>query len=478
MSDPLSDPRAADLLSADPGEVWVLASVFRQVGQEAQSIAGVLRGAPQSATWQGAAADAFRSTVGQLPGELDNVQSSYEAVASALSAYEGELTTLKGSFERLAQQLGAARSSLGSAQGQLSGAQSSLTTALAAPHAKPTSPAVQSAHDAVQAANGAVSRMQGEVTGLESQGMALLGQFQGARDHCQGTVSSACSQAPHQSWWDHLMGDVGNWMSDAGHFFVAIGKGIWSGVTGLPGALVDWVEHPSWKTFAKLAEDVAITASVVLLVTGVGEFLLPEEGLAAAALSGANEAADAVATGASLDGAAAQGGQAADDALHGNYRAAEGDLANGGLDLLTTLPGAMGAPELGDILPSARAADVAEEDAGVLKAFEQSRAAGQTPTQALRAMSSEDSQLVLKEAGLTSGKLSNLGPAQQASLLQNLRNPARMVESAEQNAKVLGIKALPLKTAVDYGFDKVVTEPLQSYDQQKIDALLGVTESG
>src|SRR3984885_5472316 len=260
MSDPLSDPRAADLLSADPGEVWVLAAVFRQVAGEAQSIAGALRGAPNEATWTGAAATAFRNTVGQLPSELDKVEQSYQDVARALDAYETRLAELKPAFQRLAEQLGSARGALTGAQGQLTGAQNHLTSALAAPHAKATSPGVQNAQDAVQTASGAVSRLQGELSGLEAQGFALLSQFQGVRDGCTGKVSSACSLAPHQSWWDHFMGDVGNWMTGAGHFFKAMGLGIYHGVTGLPGALVDWVEHPSWKTFAKLAEDIAITA--------------------------------------------------------------------------------------------------------------------------------------------------------------------------------------------------------------------------
>ena len=479
MSDPLSDPRAADLLSADPGEVWLLAALFRQVGGEAQAIAGALRGAPNQATWTGGAASAFRNTVGQLPGELEKVQQSYEDVAGALSAYESQLADLKAAFQRVAAQLGSAQSALGGAQGQLANAQGNLTTQLSAPHAKSTSPAVQNAHDAVQTASGTVTRVQGEISGLQTQGFAILNQFQGARDGCQGKISSACSLAPHQSWWDHLMSDVGNWMTDAGHFFKAIGLGIYHGVTGLPGALVDWVEHPSWKTFAKLAEDIAITASVVLLVTGVGEWLLPEEGLLAAGFSAANGAADAVATGASLDAAGAEGVGAADDALHGNYSAAEGDLVNMGLDALTTVPGAMGAPELGDMLPSARAADAAEEDAGVLKAFDQSVEGGKSWTQSLLSMSAEQKSTVLEEAGLPAGtKLTDLSPEAQAKVLQNLQSPTKMLEGAEQNAKLLHIKSLPLKTAIDYGFDKAVTDPLQDYDQHKIDALIGVPAAG
>ena len=307
MSDPLSDPRAADLEAADPGEVWALASIFRQVAGEAASTAGGLRGAPQGATWTGTAADAFRTTIGQLPGELDKVQQSYQAVAVGLDGYESELATVKAAFQRLAQQLGSARSGLAGAQGQLSSAQSQLSGALSAPHATASTPAVQSGQEAVSAASGAIGRMQGEVGGLESQGFALLDRFQSARDGCTGRVSSACSLAPHQSWWDHAMHDVGNWMRDTGHFLAAVGKGVWNGVTGLPGAVVNFIEHPSWKTFAKLAEDVAITASVVLLVTGVGELLLPEEAAAAGLLASTGEAADTVATVANAAGVDAEG---------------------------------------------------------------------------------------------------------------------------------------------------------------------------
>ena len=479
MGDPLSDPRAGDLLSADPGEVWVLSALFRQVGTEAQGIASALRGAPNEATWTGSAASAFRANVGQLPSQLDKVQQSYEDVAGALSSYESELNDVKPAFQRLAEQLGNARSALSGAQGQLATAQGNLTHTLSAPNAKASTPAVQNAHDAVQSASGTVSRLQGDVTGLEAQGFALLDRFQGARDGCQGKVSSACSLAPHESWWDHMMSDVGNWMTDAGHFFKAIGLGIYHGVTGLPGALVDWVEHPSWKTFAKLAEDIAITASVVLLVTGVGEWLLPEEGLLAAGFSAVNGAADAVATGASLDAAGAEGVGAADDAIHGNYSAAKGDLVNMGLDALTTVPGAMGAPELGDALPSVRAADAAEEDAGVLKAFDTSVEGGKSWTQSILSMSSEEKSTVLERAGLPEGtKLTDLSPEAQVKVLQNLKNPTSMLEGAEQNAKLLHIKSLPLKTAIDYGFDKAVTDPLQDYDQRRIDALLGLPASG
>ncbi len=475
MSDPLSDPRAADLLSADPGEVWILAALFRQVGTEAQGIAGALRGAPHEATWTGAAASAFRANVGQLPSQLDKVQQSYEDVAGALSSYESELNDVKPAFRHIAEQLGNARGALSGAQGQLANAQGNLTNALAAPHAKATSPAVQNAHDAVQSASGTVLRMQGEVSGLEAQGFALLNRFQGARDGCQGKVSNACSLAPHQSWWDHVMSDVGNWMKDAGHFAWGVIDTAYHGVIGLPGAFMAFAEHPSWKTFEKFAEDVAITASVALLFCGIGEWLLPEECVLAGALDTASDVFDAVATGASLDGAGAEVGQGVEDGVEGHFSAMGADFADAALDLGTTLPGALGAPELGDALPGSIAADNAEDAVTAVKGFAGKMDGGLNDVQALRAMtSSEDRELVLATAGMKDG----MTPAERTAFLDKLGNGKELVESAEKSAKLANIKALPLKSLVNVGTDKFVMEPLLDHAKGDINQLLGQPAAG
>jgi uncharacterized protein YukE len=475
MSDPLSDPRAADLLSAEPGEVWLLAALFRQVGSEAQGIAGALRGAPDQATWTGGAASAFRANVGQLPAQLDKVQQSYEDVASALSVYESDLADVKPAFQRLAEQLGNARGALGGAQGQLTNDQGTLTTALSAPHAKSTSPAVQSAHDAVQAASGTVSRLQGEVSGLEAQGFALLNRFQGARDGCQGKVSSACSLAPHQSWWDHVMSDVGNWMKDAGHFTWGVIDTAYHGVVGLPGAFMAFAEHPSWKTFEKFAEDVAITASIALLFCGVGEWLLPEECMVAGALDTASDVFDTVATGASLDSAGAEVGQGVEDGVHGNFSAMGADFADAALDLGTTLPGALGAPALGDALPGSIAADDAEDAVTAVKGYAGKLDGGLNEVQALRAMtSSEDRGMVLEAAGMKDG----MTPAERTAFLDKLGNGKELVESAENSAKLANIKALPLKSLVNVGTDKFVMDPLVDHAKGDINQLLGQPAAG
>ena len=473
MSDPLSDPRAHDLLSADPGEVWSLASLFRGVAHQAEGTAAGLRGAQHDATWTGAAADTFRSKVGQLPSELDKVSSSYQQVADALSSYEGQLAGVKADFRRLADQLGTTRSSLNGAQGQLSSAQGTLHSALQAPHATAATPAVQDAHSAVSAASGSVSRLQGDVSNLESRAYALLDHFATLRDNCAGRVLFAASVAPSESFWHHAWHDVSNWMHDAGHFMAAVGKGIWKGVTGLPGAVVDFVEHPSWKTFGKLAEDVAITASVVLLVTGVGEVLLPEEMALASTVGGVADGAEAVSSAAGSAGAAAETGQAANDAVHGRWGQAGDDLANAGIDYAA---GAL--PSLGDALPASRAAEAAAGSSDALGAYSRSVAEGATPVQALGAMTSEDRALVLEGAGVGQGGLAAMSAAERSAFLQNLANPTSVAANAARTAERLKLAALPGKTAVDFVQEKVVVDPSVEATKAKVAQALGVETAG
>ena len=201
MGDPLSDPRAAQLLSADPAEVESLASAFHRVAFQAQTAIDGLHGAHNAATWTGDAATAFRSQLGKLPRDLQKVEQSYGETASALDRYGAELGPLKSQFRSLASQISSAQSSLTSAQGNLSTAQNNLSTATSAPKAKPSSPAVVNAHSAVQSASGAVGRLQGELSGLQGQAYRVLDEFDSVRGQARSRVSSAAGVAPSQSFW-------------------------------------------------------------------------------------------------------------------------------------------------------------------------------------------------------------------------------------------------------------------------------------
>jgi len=306
MADPLSDPRAGRLLSSDTGEIASLASGFHTVADQARTAAAGLRGAQNDATWTGGAADAFRSQVGKLPGDLDKVQQSYGDVARALDAYGHGLGPIQTQFRSLASELQSAQSSLSSAQSQLSTAKSDLNTATSAPHATSTTPAVVDAHNAVQSASGSVGRLSDEVSGLQSRGMRLLDEFDTIRGQARSAVSGAAGIAPSQSWFSSVMHDVGNFVEGVAK---GIGKSVWDLVSGK--AVINFIEHPSWKTFGELAKDVAVTASLVAMVAA--PFAAPEIAEGDALAVGADAAAEGAADASAGAGEAAAGDAAAGD---------------------------------------------------------------------------------------------------------------------------------------------------------------------
>lgn len=315
MSDPLADPRAVALLRSDPGEVGSLAGTFHRVASQAQTAASGLRGA-RDAHWASPAADAFREKLGKLPGDLDKVQQSYSGVADALTRYEGELGPTRVQFQNLSTQLREARDRLGTAQGQLSSAQGDLSRAAHAKGATDTSAPVVSAQSAVTQATGAVNGLQDEVQGLERRGFQILDDFDHVREDARTAVSHAASIAPehHSRWFSSVCHAVGNFVSGA---VKSIGQSFTDLFTGK--AIVNFIEHPSWKTFGELAKDVAVVASTVAMV--VAPFAAPElaeadallagaEGVegAAAGAEGAAGAADASSFGSKVASAVGKGG--------------------------------------------------------------------------------------------------------------------------------------------------------------------------
>jgi uncharacterized protein YukE len=292
MGDPLSDPRAQRLLSADTGEIGSLAGTFRTVAHQAQTAAAGLRGAQGDARWTGGAADAFRSQVGKLPGDLEKVQNSYGEVATALDGYESQLGPIQTQFRSLATQLSGAQSSLTTAQGQQSQAKTSLSTATAAPHATAGTTAVVNAHTALQSANGAVGRLQDQVSGLQGRGFHLLDEFDTIRGQARSTVSSAAGIAPSHSWLSGALHDIGNFMDGAGHFFAGIGKGVYDAAKSLPSDVANVVEHPTnLRDWSKLGEDVGTVAGAVALVAAV--IICPADAIGFEAVADVAEAAEA-----------------------------------------------------------------------------------------------------------------------------------------------------------------------------------------
>jgi cell wall-associated NlpC family hydrolase len=191
--DPLSDPRAEDLLAAVPADVSMLASAFHAAAQEAAMTATGLLAAREDGTWTGHAANSFRDSIGQVPSELEHIKQGYSAVASALSDYEVALALVQSEFVKVVGQLTDITTQIGTARTAATTAQSGLTPA------HPLSfTDLRQAELAVAQARHALEGYHTEAATLRSRAFTLLEEFDTARSLCRATVAAAQRTAPVQ----------------------------------------------------------------------------------------------------------------------------------------------------------------------------------------------------------------------------------------------------------------------------------------
>ena len=126
MIDPLTDPRAEDLLAAVPADVSTLASAFHTAAQEAAMTATGLLAAREDGTWTGHAADSFRDAIGQVPSELEHIKRGYSAVATALGDYEVTLALVQSEFVKVVGQLNDLATQIGTARTTATNAQNGM----------------------------------------------------------------------------------------------------------------------------------------------------------------------------------------------------------------------------------------------------------------------------------------------------------------------------------------------------------------
>lgn len=99
----------------DPGSVATLAANFDQVSgclAELQDTLRTLSTPDAWGDWTGQAADAFGQSIGQLPGELGDVQEAYGAVAAALREYASQLEPVSTALTSLSFQADEAEGTL------------------------------------------------------------------------------------------------------------------------------------------------------------------------------------------------------------------------------------------------------------------------------------------------------------------------------------------------------------------------------
>jgi cell wall-associated NlpC family hydrolase len=189
--DPLTDPRAEDLLAAVPADVSALASAFDTAAQEAAMTATGLLAAREDGTWTGHAADSFRDAIGQVPSELEHIKLGYSAVATALSDYEVTLALVQSAFVRVVGQLSDLSIQIGTARTAATNAQNGMT-----PGHPMSFNDLRQTELAVAQARRALEGYHAEANGLRSRAFTLLEEFDTARSLCRATVQAAQRTAP------------------------------------------------------------------------------------------------------------------------------------------------------------------------------------------------------------------------------------------------------------------------------------------
>lgn len=191
MIDPLSDPRAEDLLAAVPADVSTLASAFHTAAQEAAMTATGLLAAREDGTWTGHAANSFRDSIAQVPSELEHIRRGYAAVASALSDYEMTLALVQSDFVKVVGQLSDLNTQIGTAHTTATAAQGGMS-----PGHPMTFNELRQAELAIAQARHALRGYHAEAATLRSRAFTLLEEFDTARGLCRATVEAAQRTAP------------------------------------------------------------------------------------------------------------------------------------------------------------------------------------------------------------------------------------------------------------------------------------------
>jgi cell wall-associated NlpC family hydrolase len=193
-SDPRDDPRTPWLLRVAPEEIGALAAGFQTAARESADTAIGLRAAQHDGHWTGHAAQAFRQSIGRLPGQLENIHRGYADVQRALGAYEDTLAELKPKFETAFFQYVSLRSE--------------LDTALRQDHLDVQTLVSQTGvtgitrrqrtqlERAVIADGRTVHGLQTQTEELRVQCQRLLAEFSQARHACHAAIASAAAVAP------------------------------------------------------------------------------------------------------------------------------------------------------------------------------------------------------------------------------------------------------------------------------------------
>lgn len=295
--DPFSEPQAQDLLKLDVGEIDAAAQIFTKVHTQAGEAARGLRTTQDDSSWTGSSADQFKSSIGKMPSQLDQIQTGYASVATGLSSYasqagdlQGQFKVLKQAYDSLGPQLAQANTAAGAANGKLRGL-------VSMPHngSSSAAKAIQNAGTDATSADSKASQLQGEVDQVTTKAQQVLTEFAQLLTSTVNQVNGGARSAPAKPGVSFMsvLDSALHGLEDTGKFAVGLVTSTFKSIVDLPGATVAMIKDPSPANVGKFLTDATTTAAAVAMVAA--PFAAPELAEAAAGEDGGEDAASDVA---------------------------------------------------------------------------------------------------------------------------------------------------------------------------------------
>jgi uncharacterized protein YukE len=294
----------------DPASVTALAGSFGDVNGCLAELEGTLQTLTRPdawGDWTGLAADAFGRSIGQLPGEVEDIRDAYGAVVAALREYAGQLEPVIAALTSLSYRAE-------EAEGTLIATRNARDQAIAQGHNPLTTGWDARLEEATAA-----------VTALRSQLSRLVSELDGLASTCTRKIAAAEPKLESRSLFSSLASDFINDVADpllraadavaradlrvaqtvltagvvlaaddlrADKFVAGVAADVVEAIlihplTKLSGDVAAFIEHPTAENLGAALGDVAGILGVLALIPGVDVVAVP---LMLAASAGAAEA--------------------------------------------------------------------------------------------------------------------------------------------------------------------------------------------
>lgn len=232
-------------IPGDPGGLSGLASQLGAAAGEVGAVQGRVAANGLGGSWSGGAAEAFRSSLDELPGELAKVAHAFGDAGHAISGFAARLTDLQQKARWYNQQLESARHDLAAAEARRSSAQTELRAAQQRQRAVHDPASLHAAQSAVGVgetrfgqAVAQVEDASARISRLEASAATLRDEYEQAVRACCAALDSARHGGSHS-----LLGWVGNQVKGMGEFVEGGVATLWHGAANLADDVEEGVEH-------------------------------------------------------------------------------------------------------------------------------------------------------------------------------------------------------------------------------------------